>query len=153
MTPQKKKKHKRKVIWFNLPFPLNVKTNVGKIFWRLVKRHFPKENPLHKIFNKSTLKISYSCMGNVASVLSAHNGNILHPKKSEFGCNCRTKTNCPFDNKCLTPKIVFQADVRNDTNDEKKFYLGVSETPFKERFRNHKKELTHKKYRNSIELN
>ena len=51
-----------------------------------------------------------------------------------------------------TPKIVYQADVRNDTNDEKKFYLGVSETPFKERFRNHKKEFTHKKYRNSTEL-
>ena len=91
-------------------------------------------------------------MGNVASVLSAHNRNILYPKKSEFGCKCRSKTNCPLDNKCLTPKIVYQADVRNDTNDEKKFYLGVSETPFKERFRNHKKEFTHKKYRNSTEL-
>ena len=52
----------------------------------------------------------------------------------------------------MTPKIVYQADVRNDTNDEKKFYLGVSETPFKERFRNHKKEFAHKKYRNSTEL-
>ena len=43
-----------------------IKTNVGKIFLRLLKRHFPKENPLHKIFNKNTLKVSYSCMGNVA---------------------------------------------------------------------------------------
>ena len=34
----------------------------------------------------------------------------------------------------------------------KKFYLGVFETPFKERFRNHKKEFTHKKYHNSTEL-
>ena len=91
-------------------------------------------------------------MGNVASVLSADNRNILYPKISKFGCDCRSKTDCPLDNKCLTPKIVYQADVRNDTNDEKKFYLGVSETPFKERFRNHKKEFTHKKYRNSTEL-
>ena len=30
-------------------------------------------------------------MGNVASVLSAHNRNILYPKKSEFGCKCRSK--------------------------------------------------------------
>ena len=30
----------------------------------------------------------------------------------------------------------------NYTNGEKKFYLGVSETSFKERFRNHKKEFT-----------
>ena len=88
-TPEKKKR-KRKVIWFNPPFSLNVKTNVGKIFLRLVKRHFPKENPLHKIFNKNMLKVSYSCMGNIASVLSAHNKNILYPKKSEFGFNCRS---------------------------------------------------------------
>ena len=106
-----KKKRKRKVICFNPPFSLNVKTNVGKIFLRLVKRHFPKENPLHKIFNKNTLKVSSSCMVNVAFVLSAHNRNILYSKKSEFGCNCRSKTNCPLDNKCLTPKIVYQADV------------------------------------------
>ena len=46
---------------------------------------------------------------------------------------------------CMAPKIVYRADVRNDTNDEKKFYLGICDTPFKERFRNHKKKLTHKK--------
>ena len=76
-----KKKRKRKVIWFNPPFSLNVKTNVGKIFLRLVKRHFPKENPPHKIFNKNTLKVSYSCMGNVASILSAHR-KIFYIQKS-----------------------------------------------------------------------
>ena len=78
-------------------------------------------------------------MVNVASVLSAQNRNILLPKKSEFGYNCRSKTDCLLDNKCLTCKIVYHADVRNDTNYEKKFYLGVSETPFKEGFRCQKK--------------
>ena len=34
----------------------------------------------------------------------------------------------------------------------KNSYLGVSETLFKERFRNHKKEFAHMKYRNSTEL-
>ena len=52
----------------------------------------------------------------------------------------------------MTPKIVYQADVRSDTTDEIKFYFGVSETPFKERFKNHKKEFAHKKYWNSTEL-
>ena len=75
-------------------------------------------------------------MGKVASVLSAHNRNILFPKECENGCNCRSKTDCLLDNKCLTPKTVYQTDVRNDTNNEKKFYLEISETPFKERFRN-----------------
>ena len=40
----------------------------------------------------------------------------------------------------------------NNANDESKFYYGVSETPFKERFRNHTKEFKHAKYRNSTEL-
>ena len=40
------KKRKRKVVWFNPLFSLNVKTNVGKIFLRLVKRHFAKESPI-----------------------------------------------------------------------------------------------------------
>ena len=47
------KKSKRKVIWFNPPCSLNLETNVGKIFLRLVKRLFLKENPLRKIFNKT----------------------------------------------------------------------------------------------------
>ena len=46
----------------------------------------------------------------------------------------------------------FISKFRKYTNDEKKLYLGVSETPFKERFRNHKKEFTYKKYQNSTDL-
>ena len=61
------------------------------MFLKLMKRHFPKENPLHKIFNKNTLKVSDSCMGNVASVLSAHNRDILYPNNREFRCNCRSR--------------------------------------------------------------
>ena len=52
----------------------------------------------------------------------------------------------------MTAKIVHRANVENDINDENKFYFGVSETPFKERFRNHKKEFNYVKYRNSTEL-
>ena len=66
-------------------------------------------------------------MGNVASVLSGHNRNILNSKISEFGCNGRSKTNCPLDKKCLNSKIVYQADVRNDTNNERNFTLGFLE--------------------------
>ena len=116
---------------------INIVSNICLV--NNLTRRFPKENPLHKIFDKNTLKVSSSCMVNVASVLSAQNRNILLPKKSEFGCNCRSKTDCLLDNKCLTCKIVYHADVRNDTNYEKKFYLGVSEAPFKEPFRCQKK--------------
>jgi len=56
-----KKKRKRKIIWFNPPYSISVKTNIGRTFLQLIKKHFPKHNSLHKIFNKNTLKISYSC--------------------------------------------------------------------------------------------
>ena len=32
---------------------------------------------LHKIFNRNTVKVSYSCMPNVKSVISRHNNHIL----------------------------------------------------------------------------
>ena len=51
----KKKKRKRKVIWFNPPYSSTVKTNIGKLFLKVVKQHFPKGHKLHKIFNKNTL--------------------------------------------------------------------------------------------------
>ena len=64
---------------------------------------------------------------------------------TKYGCDCRSKESCPL-------KIVYRADVNNVTNDEKKFYLGVTETRFKERFRNHTRDFKHPKDRNSTEL-
>ena len=86
-------------------------------------------------------------MGNASSVLLVYNRDIWYPKKSEFGCSSRSRTDCLHDTNCLTPKIVYQAYVQKVTNDDKKFYFGISETIFEERFRNYKKECTHKKYR------
>ena len=54
----------RKFIWFNLPFSLNVKANVAKMFLQLIDTRFSPANKLHKIFNHNTVKISYSCIQN-----------------------------------------------------------------------------------------
>ena len=71
-------------------------------------------------------------MGNISSTILSHNKNILNPvSNGEYGCNCRSKESCPLQNKCLIPKIVYQADIMNLKNDENRFYLGVAETPFK----------------------
>ena len=43
-------------------------------------------------------------------------------------------------------------DVKNPTNNEKDFYLGVTETPFKELFGKHWQDSKHSKHRNSTEL-
>ena len=55
---ERNKSRKRKIIWFNPPYSMNVETNIGKTFLKLVKKPFPRNNSFHKIFNKSTIKIS-----------------------------------------------------------------------------------------------
>ena len=51
------KKRKRKLIWFNPAYSKNVKTNVGKVFLKLLKKYFPASHILHNIFNKTLQKI------------------------------------------------------------------------------------------------
>ena len=147
-----KKKRKRKIIWFNPPYSSTVKTNVGKLFLKLVKQHFPKGHKLHKIFNKNTIKVSYSCLKNMGSVLSRHNKKTLSRKEDQYGCNCRNKAECPLDNNCLTPRIIYQADVLTNLNDSKKFYIGLADTAFKERYRNHTRDFRNQHYEKSTEL-
>ena len=60
-----RKDRPRNILWYNPPFSKNVKTNVGKCFLSLIDQHFPKSHSLHKIFNRNTLKLSYSCMTNI----------------------------------------------------------------------------------------
>ena len=148
-----KKRRKRKIIWFNPPYSMDVRTNIGKTFLKSIRKHFPNGNSLHKIFNKNTFKVSYSCMCNMASIISSHNRTILNSDVSlEYGCNCRSRNECPLQNKCLTSKFASRADVENEINNKRKFYFWVSKTAFEERYRNHKKECNYVKYRNSTEL-
>ena len=148
---EEKKRRKRKIIWFNLPYSNNVKSNVGKQFLKLVRRHFPKGHKLSKISNKNTLKVSYSCMRNMSSILTSHNKKILAENEKQYECNCRNKDECPLDNKCLTPRVIYEADVIN-LNTSRKFYIGLSDTPFKERYNNHKRDFRNRRYEKSTEL-
>ena len=148
---EEKKKRKRNIIWYNPPYSVNVKTNIGKVFFKLIKKHFSKGNML-QVFNKNSLMISYSCMKNMSAIISSHNKSILKSSNNTFGCNCRDKGNCPLDNKCLTPQIIYKADVLNTQTNDVKSYIGLAETPFKDKFCNHTKAFKHKKYSNDTEL-
>ena len=79
-----KRKRKRKIIWFNPPYSKNVKTNIGKIFFKLLHKYFPPSHSFHKIFNKKSFKISYSCMRSMNPIISAHNCSILSPPPKKF---------------------------------------------------------------------
>ena len=54
----------------------------------------------------------------------------LERKISMDGCNCRNKAECPLDNNCLTPRIIYQADVLTNLNNSKKFYIGLANAAF-----------------------
>ena len=59
------------------------------------------------------------------------------------------KSSCPVNEECLTPKIIHRADVSNDENNNSKIYFGLADTPFKERYGNHKRAFKHEKYQTS----
>ena len=75
---QKNKNRKRKIIWFNPPFCKLANIDVGKYFLRLIDKHFKQGNILHKIFNRKTLKISYSCTKNISQIINSHNNELIN---------------------------------------------------------------------------
>ena len=91
-------------------------------------------------------------MKNMDSIISGHHLNILNPKQNSFGCNCRKKDSCPLNAECLTPKVIYRADVSNQPNKDQKFYFGLAETTFNERYNNHKRDVKYIKYQYDTEL-
>ena len=91
-------------------------------------------------------------MRNISSVIASHNKSILGPKAEEYGCSCRNKESCPLHNQCLTPKVIYEATEVNNSDDEKLVYFGASDTPFKERYRNHTRDFNRERYSTCTEL-
>ena len=139
---QSKKKRKRNIIWFNPPYSKSSKTNIGRIFIKLISKYFPPNHKFAKIFNKNTIKLSYSCMPNIRSKINGHNKKILQPKPAEPQklCNCLVKEDCPLNGLCLRSSILYQATIKcSDSKYKQKRYKGICETTFKKRYANHKK--------------
>ena len=122
--PKGNKKRKRNIIWFNPPYSKTVKTNIGKYFFRLINKHFPPEHKFHKIFNKNTLKLSYSCMPNLKNLINSHNQNMLRdqPQSTPKTCNCLKKEDCPMNGFCLTKSLLYYATITCDKENYTKLY-------------------------------
>ena len=111
---QKFRKHN--IFWFNSPYSKSVKTNVGKLFLRLINKHFPPMHKHRKIFNRNNIKISYLCMTNMNSKLSTHNKKILNKpvNQNTRKCNCINKNICPLNGNCLLKNILYLATTKSD---------------------------------------
>ena len=115
----------------------HVKTNVGKIFMKLIVKHFPKHHRYHKIFNKNTIKLSYSCMQNMGNIITKHNNKLLFQsfEQPTRMCNCRDEASCPMDGNCLQKCFVYQAQVGSANS--RNYYLRTSGDEFKTRYNDH----------------
>ena len=151
-----KRQRKRDVIWFNPPYNQSVTTNVASQFLKLVDKHFPRHHRYHKLFNRSNVKCSYSCMNSIGSIIRSHNAKVLTsthttPANPQHTCNCRQPQDCPLRGMCLTQCIVYKATV-TAPNKPTRVYHGLTEGTFKQRFGNHKKSFNVEKYRKETEL-
>ena len=99
-----------------------------------IDESFPKNHPLNKIFNRNTLKLSYSCMPNVQSIISSQNKTIIRKEASKNTAterNCRAKDACPLQGECQTKAVViYQAAVTNKAAKEVQTYVGLTENTF-----------------------
>ena len=149
-----KRSRKRNILWFNPPYSLSVKTNVGGRFLKLIDKHFPKCNPLSKVINRQTVKVSYRTTPNMKNVISTHNSKVINSvKENERPCSCPKNKTCPLQGKCLLRNIVYQATItptQNQTQPET--YVGLTSTTFKERLGNHKKSFNHRRYQQETSL-
>ena len=157
--PRKPANRKRNIIWFNPPYSKSVLTNVGKEFLKLIDKHFPAHNKFNKIFNRSTVKVSYSCLPSMKSKINQHNKKILKSiptdseEEAERTCSCPRNSICPLENNCLEKDILYSAELSSDLRGyEAKVYKGICASTFKERLGNHKKSFNHAKYKTATEL-
>ena len=145
-----RKTRKRNVLWFNPPYSKNVRTNVAQKFLMCIDKHFPKTSRLSKIFNRNTLKVSYSCLPNMASAIRSHNNSRLKPPQKERPCNCRDKPSCPLNGRCQAEEIIYEAEVTSNAGTKR--YVGATAPPFKARYGNHLSSMRNERYKQSTEL-
>ena len=135
-----KRNRNRRVTYFNPPFSMNVKSKIGADFLQLIRKHFPKSNPLSKVINTNTVKISYSCMPNLKQKISQHNKKVSQPEviQPSKTCNCTSVIgDCPLGGNCLTSGVIYRAEV-TPQNSGAETYTGVTKNTFKQRFYNHR---------------
>ena len=125
-----RRKRQRKIIWINPSINLDISTNLAKIFLNLIEKPFPRWRKLHKIFNKNTIKVSYSCSQNMLQIIKDHNKKIAQKETQEtLECSCKVKTDCTRNGDCWKESMVYKctATIGNSI----KVYLGLTEREFK----------------------
>ena len=122
---------------------------------KLISKHFPPNRKFVKVFNKNTIKLSYSFIPNIRSKIYGHNNKIVQPKPTELQklYSCLAKEGCPMNGLCFTSNILCQATINcSDSKYKQKRYKRICETTFKKHYANHKKSFNLIKFKNDTIL-
>ena len=107
------------------------KNQCWKHLFKLLKKHY------HKIFDKNSVNVSWSCMDNMTKKKKSSQQLCCFGKRSDKLKSSKLSTpwqhhnNCPLDNKCLTSKIAYSAEIITYNQQPPNVYLGISETGLK----------------------
>ena len=123
----------RKVIYFELHFSANIKSRTREQILKLVDQCFPPSHQLHKMFNRSTVKVSYRTTPNKSQIIAIHIkitlGNKQTPRKDDL-CKC-TAEPCSVEGNCTERGTIHQATVKHtDLATDKQVvsnYVGMSD--------------------------
>ena len=73
------------------------------------------------------------------------------PNPAASTCYCRQAMDCPLNGKCLSEDIVYKTTI-SAPNKPTKFYYGLTERKFKDRYNNHTLSFRSEDYRKDTEL-
>ena len=153
---KKNRTRSRNITWFNPPYSDNVNTNIGQKFFYLLYKSFPPGHQLHKLLNKNTVKLSYSCMPNVQQIISSHNKRVANKMDAnthtDDNCNCKGDRQCPLNGNCQTRSVIYQATVTRQDNPIVETYVGLTANTFKKRYDGHTSSFRNEKQRKDTTL-
>ena len=111
---------------------------------------------LSKVFNQNNVKVSYSSMPNVASIINTHNKKILNEniaKTTCESCNYRVKVPCSLDGNCLQSSLIYICKVVTPKITNDYFHqIGLTENTFKGTLYKHKNSIRYDSKKNATEL-
>ena len=97
-----------------------------KIFFHLLDKHCPKSNNLYKIFNRNTVKVSYSRIRNMSQIIKRHNKRLTKANRKPLApWNRRDKNKCQVNEKCKVENVVCKYFLSTTENSKEHVYIGV----------------------------
>ena len=93
---------------------------MGEKFINIVKSEFTEDHVLHKIFNKNTIRLSYSCMPNMAKQVSMHNGKVFQEHLEEENQNLQNLQDQNLQNQNLQNQNLQNQNLQNQNGQQRR---------------------------------